>query len=362
MAHVPFTANDWRRIEQDYTAWWSHELDRPLVYFTNVYEGGRAPEVPGHSGFLSNYGLETPVSRIIDDYLRTQEGRVFPADSFPCMFVNFGPGLLAEPLGATLHSTPDTVWFEPPAGADVGGLEISFNRESPWWQRVVEVTRAAAEGFGDVVQVSHTDLGGNLDILAGLVGGGPLMIELLDRPAEVTHALEGITRIWLDAYDELDFVISARCAGRVPWAPTWAPGTTYMLQSDASYMISPDMFAEFVMPDLAACCERLEYPFYHLDGIGGIPHLDHLLSIEKLRGVQWIPGDGKPQAEDWGELLKRILDAGKLVQVFTDVAGTFKICRELGGRGVQMMVREALRPAQAREVIGEVRRLCGGKS
>lgn len=357
MSGINFTAADWRRIDETYTAWWNHELKRPLVYFTSVYRSGRAPEVPGHSGFLSNYGLNTLVSTIVDNWLRTQEGREFPGDSFPFWFVNFGAGVLAEPLGAGLNSTSETVWFEPPSNADLGALAISLNKNSPWWKRILEVTTAAVERFGDVAQVGHTDLGGNLDILASLIGSEALMIELIDRPAKVKEAVDAITKAWLDAFDELDSIISRRCPGRVAWAPTWAAGTTYMLQSDASYMISPDMFDEFVMPDLVACCEHIEYPFYHLDGIGEIPHLDHLFSIDNLRGIQWIPGDGKPQAEDWPELLKRILDAGKLVQVFTDAKGAFKICRELGGRGIQMMLRDNLKPSQAAEVLAEIERL-----
>jgi len=354
MSGIDFSAGDWDRIEETYQAWWDHRLDRPLVYFTNVYRSGRAPEVPGHWGFLPNYGLDAPVERLLDNYLAKQAGRRFPGDTFPFWFVNFGAGILAEPLGAALRSAPETVWFEPPEGADLGELEINFDAESPWWRRMLEVTRAAAERFGETVQISHTDLGGNLDVLASLVGSEQLMLELIDRPELVEKACEEITRCWLQAFDALDAIIAPNCRGRVPWAPTWARGTTYMLQSDASYMISPDMFARFVMPDLRACCEHLEYPFYHLDGVGEIAHVDQMLTIENLRGIQWIPGDGQPQAEHWPDLLKKVLDAGLLVQVFTDVEGALKICRELGGRGIQMMIRDELTPARAEEALGGI--------
>ncbi len=46
-----------------------------------------------------------------------------------------------------------------------------------------------------------------------------------------------------------------------------------MLQCDFAYMISPQMFERFVLPDLTACCEALEHGFYHLDGKGQIRHL-----------------------------------------------------------------------------------------
>ena len=86
------------------------------------------------------------------------------------------------------------------------------------------------------------------------------------------------------------------------------------------------------MPDLVTCCEHLEHGFYHLDGKGEIPHLNHLLSIERLRGIQWIPGDGQPPPEDWLPLLQRIRAGGKLCQVFTSPEGARKIVRDWAGR------------------------------
>ena len=106
-----------------------------------------------------------------------------------------------------------------------------------------------------------------------------------------------------------------------------------MLQCDFSYMISPAMFERFVVPDLEACCGYLTHGFYHLDGKGEIPHLDLLLDIQRLRGIQWIPGDGQPTPEHWLPLLKRIRDGGKLCQVFVSPEGARRIVRELGGKG-----------------------------
>jgi 5-methyltetrahydrofolate--homocysteine methyltransferase len=88
-----------------------------------------------------------------------------------------------------------------------------------------------------------------------------------------------------------------------------------MLQCDFAYMIGPEMFDEFVRPELAASCKRLKNAFYHLDGIGQLPHLDSLLSIPELKGIQWIPGEGSPDQKQWPEVYRRIRAAGKLVQI-----------------------------------------------
>ncbi len=127
--------------------------------------------------------------------------------------------------------------------------------------------------------VGLTDLGGNLDILASLRSSEKLLLDLSDTPEEVLRICADITRVWMYTYDLLFDLTNGKKSGSCGWSPLWAPGKLYMLQSDFSYMISPRMFKRFVMPDLTACCDFLDYPFYHLDGVGELNHLDQILSI-----------------------------------------------------------------------------------
>jgi 5-methyltetrahydrofolate--homocysteine methyltransferase len=53
--------------------------------------------------------------------------------------------------------------------------------------------------------------------------------------------------------------------------------------------------------------------FYHLDGKGELPHLDQLLAIEELAGVQWVPGEGSPPLQEWPEVLNKIADSDKKI-------------------------------------------------
>jgi hypothetical protein len=129
-----------------------------------------------------------------------------------------------------------------------------------------------------------------------------------------------------------------------------------MLQSDFAYMISPAMFERYVLPDLAACCESLDHAFYHLDGAGQIRHLDMLLSLERLHGIQWIPGDAQPPPEEWLPLLKRIRDAGKLCQLYVQPEGARQIVRELGGRGFAFYIDQPMSQAEAEAFLALLQR------
>ena len=111
------------------------------------------------------------------------------------------------------------------------------------------------------------------------------------------------------------------------------------------------MFERFVMPDLETICSHIDYGFYHLDGKGQIPHLDLLLSIENLRGVQWVSGDGQPPPWEWLPLLKRIRDAGKLCQIYATPEGALRVTRELGGTGFMFWLTDSLTEMEAQDFL-----------
>jgi hypothetical protein len=340
-----FTGEDWERVERDWTAWWAGDLDRPLVIIESLDQFGV---------WASDFPLETPVDEVLDHFQAGLEGARFYGDAWPKWWPNFGPGIVAGFLGAHVHPVPGTVWFDPAPGADqvaIEDLHLSGDAGNVWRQRVVALTQAAVERWEGCVSIGHTDLGGNLDILASLRTTQQLLLDLYDAPDEVARLAGEITRLWLRYYDELDDVIQKAGRGTTPWATIWSPARCYMLQSDFAYMISPQMFERFVLPDLAACCQALDHAFYHLDGKGQIRHLDMLLSLARLRGIQWIPGDGQPPPEKWLPLLKRIRDRGKLCQLYVTPEGARTIVRELGGRGFALHIEQEMGQADAEDLM-----------
>jgi 5-methyltetrahydrofolate--homocysteine methyltransferase len=353
---VQFDEQDWARVEGAWTAWWAGELKRPLVMIEDVepQAGIDIPNIIDAGLPASAFPLDRSADEVLDYYQVRLAAKRFYGDAWPKWWPKFGPGIAAGFLGARVNATADTTWFEPVEQIPIAELDLVLDPNNAWWRRVLELTRRAVERWGSSIAVGHTDLGGNLDILASLLTSERLLFDVYDHPGEVMRLVNSLTRLWLRYYDELHTLIAPAGRGTTPWAAIWSPARCYMLQSDFAYMISPRMFERFVLPDLAACCEELDHAFYHLDGVGQIPHLDMLLSLERLRGIQWIPGDGQPPPEEWLLLLKRIRDAGKLCQLYVSGEGARTIVRELGGRGFAFYILETMSRTEADSFLREI--------
>lgn len=348
---LEFAQQDWDYLTSTWEAWWAGELERPLVMFSSPLRPRAREELS-----LEFVGHK-PVDQVLDYYQSRFENTRLGGDAGPKWFPFLGAGVAAAFLGAELFCAPDegTIWFEASRPLGSFDLEGFFDLDNVWWQRVRHLTQAAVDRWGARVCVGITDLGGNLDILASLRGSQQLLMDMLDCPDKVEAATRQITGFWLRYYAELHEITQRNGRGTTPWAPIWAPGSCYMLQSDFCAMISPKMFERFVLPDLVTCCQALDYSFYHMDGKGQIPHLELLLSIEALRGVQWIPGDGQPPPQDWLPLLERIRRAGKLCQLFVSSAGALEIVRALGGKGFAFAITESFDEEEAQAFLKEIK-------
>lgn len=131
----------------------------------------------------------------------------------------------------------------------------------------------------------------------------------------LAKALFFLDTLYFEAYDELAPIIQ-NPAGHVPFMAfnAWEPGRCAKVQCDFSAMISPAMYAEFVLPHLRSQCRRLDYTVYHLDGPDALRHLDAVLSIPELDALQWEPGAGNPHTGDkvwWDTVWKKVYAAGK---------------------------------------------------
>lgn len=330
---IDFNSARWERVRENSNAWWAGELKRPLIAITM---GGRdpgrpEPNVPNY-GFAAFYDLSIPAEDVIDRWDYNLSTSRFLGDAFPHVWPNFGAGVVAALLGAVLSSTIETstVWFHPPRDMDIHDIHFEYDPNNVWLNRIKDIMRAAVDRWQGSVQVAMTDLGGAVDIVASFRPGEKLLLDLYDSPDEVKRLTWEVHDLWWRYFDEFNSVLQPVNPGYSTWGGFFSSEPHYMLQCDFCYMIGPRMFDEFVLPELAACCKRMPNGFYHLDGVRQLPHLDSLLTIPELKGVQWVPGAGAPGASHWPEVYRKIRDAGKLIQLIGGPNDLGTITEQLG--------------------------------
>lgn len=260
-----------------------------------------------------------PAKAIADRWLYDLECRRFLGDAFPQVSPNFGPGVIAAFMGLELTNGNETVWFHPKEIKELAKTTFTFDPDNVWYRRVCDTYRAAAARFEGLVHLGMTDIGGNLDILVSYRPSENLLMDLYDWPEVVERKNWETHAMWWRYFEELNAIIQPSHPGYSAWTPLYSETPYYMLQCDFAFMIGPEMFDRFAKPELEATCRKLANPFYHLDGPGQLKHLDSLLSIPELKGIQWVPGQGQPPLTDacWQDVFKRIRAADKRIQFFT---------------------------------------------
>jgi hypothetical protein len=280
--------------------------------------------------------------------MRVLDHQTYLGEAVPYHYVERSATAMAGVLGAEMELVnKDTTWALPCFERVEQVAELVVDRQNVWYRKALEITRRSAALAHDHHYVAPYALGGMTDILAGLYGTENLLVDMIAKPRAVARAMERVKRIWIELFDEVEAIVaSSGNPGGIGWAGVWAPGTTFPLQEDASYMISDEMFRTFCLPHLLDQMAAMDCPFYHLDGIGALSHLDTLLGIEALKVIQWVPGAGKERLDQWYEVLRRILGAGKSVQVYAEAGEVGDLVANVGARGLLVTVRASRTEAE----------------
>ncbi len=327
-----------------YEKFWNREsIGRPFLNISYRNEGFvpyRPPVNAEEKYFDATYRYRS--------FKHTVANSGYLAEGIPEYFTNFGPGCLAACIGGDFLLANNTIWFDKnPIIKDWENMpEIALDEKSILWQKLAESQKLVASDPD--VHFSITDIGGILDVVASLRGTENLLYDLYDYPDEVKALTERVMVEWFKMFDQQ--VKTVREAGQpynswinIPSSKPWYP-----LQCDFSYMIKPAHFEEFVLPHLIEQTNHMERSIYHLDGIGELPHVDMLLDIPRLTGIQWVAGDGHEPLTDakWLGLYKKIQDQkknivllGKEYMLWRDLAALERLVKTLDPAGLYIELK-----------------------
>lgn len=310
---IHYTREQYQQLRQNYRQWWAGELERPIVpIVTHGHPTDVTPVGPWlHPG--NSWDLSIDPRDFVNNFDTSMDSCRWHGDAYPMFNLSpFGPGVLAAFLGAIPESAPHTVWFHPPRkDIPIEELHFEWDDQNPCYRRVANLYEAAMDKWHGRVVVGMADLGGVMDVLQTFRGAENLLMDLYDSPDEVLRCVREIQEMWLLCYRKFNAIMEGEAEGYSDWWRMYGETPGYILQSDFSYMIGPEQFRTFIAPELSSTGARLQNAVYHMDGIGQIPHLDQILAIDSIKGVQWVPGSGAPEQQNWDWILEKILASGK---------------------------------------------------
>lgn len=350
---------DMHQTRNRFAAWWHGlVLDRPPVTLhvtpRRPYHGPAGDHASARERWLD---VEYQVEHAISDMVR----RDYLGDAFPHFVPDVGPELAGTLLGCELSFTEDTSWSEPIIH-DIRQWAELLEREpdftGPYWRAIEQMTDLAIERAHGRYLVGVTDLHGAFDTMAALRDPQQLCLDLADDPELIREVSLRLAGVFREAFDRLWARIRAAGMGCTTWAPLYHDGPAYLPSCDFWCMLGPDVARDLVLPSITEEMTGLEHSLFHLDGPDALRHLDLLLALPQLDAVQWVYGAGAGPATRRLDVYRRIIDAGKSVQVIAPAAEALTILEQLGPHGLWLSVTDPFASAdEARAYLARVEHL-----
>ncbi|MFI3213282.1 MAG: hypothetical protein R3Y24_08055 [Eubacteriales bacterium] len=341
---------NWEQKQRNFEAFWEKDYyercNMSIRIENEALKGKRYNDVPLKQRFMDPDFLANKWKFMADN---TQ----FFADAIPCYSIDFGTAAHATYFGCEPQFGEDTIWFEPIMKEDdIKLLQYTDAGRKVFLEHLDIVKQLVSKAKHDVF-IPMTDNCGIVDALGHLRGNENLLMDMIDNPEFVKESIAKITAVWKETQVSFFEAVKAGNLGGTAhsWMQLWCPKRHAQIQCDFSVMISPDMYEEFVLPELIETSSFLDYTTYHLDGQEQIRHLDYILSVDTIDNIQWTPVAGQPTAANFIEVFKRIQKSGKGL-ILTPPANEVEfIVDNLSHKGLRLNILDVTSEEQAKYLI-----------
>jgi len=319
---------DWHDAQRRLTALWNHEVtDRPCIAVTAPH--GRsvahppAPSTPRRKWLDPDWVLADMAARL--------ESTWWGGEAIPSCLLMAGWVLC---LGGTPRFDMNTIWFDTTDVDFTRPWPLRYSPDDEWVKAHAHLYETVADfaGKDDFVVGSPCALPAN-DLFSMFMGTEAFLVGLVDHPEWMREAITA------GAHEQVRVCLQLRDRirhrhkfwyGIAGWMPFWAPEPFIGTQSDVSCMLSPDMFEQFIVPELDIYGEAFGAMWYHLDGGDARQHLSRLLSLPYLRVVQYTPAPCEPpNGPAHLDLYREIQSQGRIVHIQVPREHVGHLSREL---------------------------------
>lgn len=327
---------DWEETQARFRTWWAHGyFGRAAIAVTAPRAEPLDAPVPPEPESPEQKHHDPDFLSLVNAYRMSRT--FYGGEALPVWSDGYRGYLwLPTMLGCTAVCNWDTSWSEPclpdPASLDVSHARLDEN--DPTYRQKLRVDeRAMRETPGKSIP-SVGAFGGCGDTLAAMRGTEQLLIDCLERPAQVRAAEERLMDIWIEFYGRVYARLHTAAQGSTCWFALWSPGKFYAAQNDFSFNIGPEMFREIFLPVVRRQTEYLDHCVYHVDGVDAFRHVAALCELPRLQAIQILPGAGKPSPLHYLDVLRQVQAAGKNLHISIPVAEVQAALGLLSARGL----------------------------
>jgi len=216
-------------------------------------------------------------------------------------------------LGATLRILPGTVLGVDRTLAWEELAEPRLDPQNPWLTKYIAFIEALVRHSAGRYPVSHGALLGPSDIAALLRGHSQSVLDLMESPEPMRRLLsqcgDVFCRITEEAWKHIPLYHGGYYDAQYQ---LWSPGAIVRLQEDASGVLSPRLYREFLQPVDREVAGRFPNAFIHLH-TNSMFLYDLFLEIEEIRcfQVNYEVHSGGPPIAGMIPALRKIQAAGR---------------------------------------------------
>lgn len=347
---------DYEETIQRYEAWWDGADDRlALVYATAPKPENERAAYPDKQ-HASHRERWLDVEFQADRAAARMANTLFLGDAIPTVWPNLGPDFFAALYGCELEFGESTSWSIPNLHDWADSDKIRIDLDHFYLHKLEAIEAAMLERARGKFIVGYTDIHAGGDAVAAFRDPQTLCVDMLTDKENVKALLDRVTDDFLELYDRFHNRLSAEGMPSACWLPLVSEKKYHVPSNDFSCLVSADDFREVFLPGIVRECQHMDRNIYHLDGPDALRHLEALLEVPEIQGIQWVFGAGQGPWQKWIDVYKRIQQSGKRNWIYTVYPQDLdELFEALEPTGVAIHMAGLENEADARQAVERVR-------
>lgn len=195
-----------------------------------------------------------------------------------------------------------------------------YREDNSWVIKAKEFIEKAAKKSKGRWPIGTTRMRGIADLLALLYGNTELIFAMIEKPDEVIETANKLTDFWIK-FGKLQMDIIPEYHGGMGsfYYNAWVPNGTIWHQENASALLSPELYEQFIKPCDGKIIASFDHCIMHQHSVGYIP-FKHFIDMGFL-ALELHIDTGGPSAEQLFDIQKEILSKKPMI-IWGDIPET----------------------------------------